>query len=402
MNIESTRKLYVFAALFSTIAFDGCKKDTAVADNPSQVNYVLTVTGGTYPNQTTYLFGTHDFPKDGVSTSNAAELASSGAMYRYGKYVYVSTFGAPATLRKYEFDSSGKPRSLGSFSVPGLKTFGTVDFISETEAYAASNGYGGNPKLVKFNPSNMQTVTTYDLSSIHKAASVGGDYYVGMVHRDNNLFMGITYTNASGDPLYDSVYVAVIDKTTGTVSKLLADGHCSEMWNGGSAAAFQPRSMVMDNSGDIYVMGYANNNKPSGVLRIKAGATVFDPSYFFNLTTATGKSCLGLFYFNGLAFTVAYDAGGYPFDLDASYKTVAVANYYRIDLAGQTSAGNISPSLPKFYGNNAFMTQWSSDKVYFNVAALNSNAIYSYQVSNGAVTKEFSVSAGICNGFTKL
>ena len=401
MKIDMTR-LSLWAAMIGSMALNGCDKENAAPENPAKVNYALTVTGGTYPNQTTYLFGTHDFPADGIGTSNAAELASSGAMYRYGNYVYISTFGAPATLRRYQFDSVGKPRALGSFSVPGLKTFGAVDFISETEAYAASNGFGGNPKLVKFNPSNMQTVTTYDLGSIHKAASVGGDYYVGIVHRDNNLFMGITYTNASGDPLYDSVYVAVIDKTTGTVSKLLADGRSSEMWNGGSEASFQPNCFAKDNTGDIYVMGYANGNKPSGVLRIRNGTTVFDPSYFFNLSTATGKPCLGLWYFNGLAFTVAYDAGGYPFDLDASYNTVAVANYYKIDLAAQTTAGNISASLPKFYGNNAFMKQWNGDKIYFNVAAKNNNAIYSYQVSNGAVAKEFGVSAGICNGFIKF
>ncbi len=398
-----TRKLYLYAAMCSTVAFNGCsKKDDPAPENPAKANYVLTTTGGTYPNQTTYLFGTHDFPKDGVSTANAAELASSGSMYKYGTNIYVSTFGAPATLRKYTFDDKGKPQPQGSFSVPGLKTFGTVDFVSETEAYAASNGYGGVPKLVKFNPSTMQIVTTYDISAIHKAASVGGDYYLGMIHRDNNLFMGITYTNASGDPLYDSVYVAIIDKTTGTVSKLLADGHCSEMWNGGSEASFQPNAFFKDATGDIYVMGYANNSKPSGVLRIKSGAASFDPTYFFNLNAATGKSCLGLWSFNGLTFTVAYDAGGYPFDLDASYNTVAKGNYYRIDLAAQTSAGNIAASLPKFYGNNAFMTQFSTDKIYFNVAAPTSSAIYSYQVSNGTVTKEFGLAAGACNGFTKL
>ncbi len=403
MQLQMTKKIYLCAALFSTIAFNGCDKNDTPADNPAQANYALTVTGGTYPNQTTYLFGTHDFPKDGIGTSNAAELASSGTMYRYGSNVYVSTFGAPATLRKYSFGTDGKPIANGSFSIPALKTFGTVHFISTTEAYAASNGYGGVPKLVKFNPSTMQITTTYDISSLHKVASVGGDYYLGMVDRDNNLFMGITYTNASGDPLYDSVYVAVIDKTTGTVSKLLADGRASEMWNGGSTESFQPNCFYKDAGGDIYVMGYANNSKPSGVLRIKNGTTAFDAGYFFNLNTATGgKPCLGLWNFNGLTFTVAYDAGGYPFDLDASYNTVARGNYYKIDLAAQTTSGNISTSIPKFYGNNAFMTQWSTDKIYFNVAAPNSNTIYSYQISNGTVIKEFSVAAGTCNGFTKL
>ncbi len=394
----------VYSVLVMTaVVLAGCSDDKDTPENPSKANYVLTVTGGTYPNQTTYLFGTHDFPADGVGTSNAMELASTGTMYRYGSNVYVSTFGAPATLRKFIFGDDGKPAEAGSFSIPSLKTFGTVHFISETEAYAASNGYGGVPKLVKFNPSNMQIVSTIDLSDTHKPESVGGDYYFGMVDRGNNLFLGITYTNANGDALFDKVYVAVIDKVTEKVIKVLEDGRSSEMWNGGSAASFQPNCFLKDASGDIYVMGYANGGKPSGVLRIRNNTAEFDASYFFDLNAATGKSCLGLWSFNGLTFTVAYDEGGYPFDLDASYNTVAKGNYYKIDLAAKTSGGNISPSLPKFYGNSAFMTQWSgSDKIYFNVPAANSNAIYSYNVSNGMVQKEFGVSAGTINGFTKF
>lgn len=400
-------KFYVLGLLISYLAFSGCDKKNDPAPNPdpdpNKVNYALTVTGGTYPNQTTYLFGTHDFPTDGVGTGNAAELSSSGSMRKYGSNVYVSVFGAPATLRKYTFGDDGKPQELGSFSVPGLKTFGTVDFISETEAYAASNGYGGVPKLVKFNPSNMQITGTIDLSAVHKPASVGGDYYLGMVHRDNNLFMGITYTNAAGDPLYDSVYVVVIDKTTGQVSKLIADGRSGEMWNGGSESSFEPSSLVKSENGDIYVMGYASNGKPSGLLRIKNGSTDFDPDYFFDLNTTTGKPCLGLYHLNGLWFTCYYnDATAYPFDLDADYNPVAVCSYYKIDVVNKTSQGNIAPDLPKFYGVNSFMTAWDGDKIYFNVPAANSNAIYSYKVSDGKVAKEFSVSAGQINGFTKL
>ncbi|MEP6712064.1 MAG: hypothetical protein ABJA37_06600 [Ferruginibacter sp.] len=382
-----------------------CKKtETPVPVNTNKANYALSVTGGNYPNQTTYLFGSNLFPTGSVGTGNAAELTSSGQMYKYGTNVYINTFGAPATLRKYEFDEAGKPKQTGSFSVPGLKTFGTVDFISETEAYAASNGYGGIPKLVKFNPTTMQITGTIDMSSTHKAASVGGDYYLGMVHRDNNLFMGITYTNASGDPLYDSVFVAVIDKVAGTVTKVLADGRSGEMWTGGSDASFSPPTLVKDANNDIYVMGFASNGKPSGVLKIKNGTTDFDASYFFNLNTATGKPCLGLYYFgSGQVFTMRYaDAVAYPFDLDASYNPLAAAEYYKIDLTAKTSLGNIAPTLPKLFGVSTFMTKWDNEKIYFNAPAATSNAVYSYQLSNGTVKKEFELSAGQCNGFTKL
>lgn len=391
--------MYVAAAAGILAGMASCKKnDTVTPENPNKVNYAMTVTGGTYPSQTTYLFGTKAFPTGSVGTEKAAELASSGMMTRYGNNVYISTFGAPATLRKYEFGDDGKPVLLTSFSIPGLKTFGAVLFISATEAYAASNGFLGVPKLVKFNPTNMSITSTIDLSSLQKTGATEV-YYQGMVEKDGNLFMGINYQNASFNNLADSVFIAVINRSTGTVTKLLADGRSSEMWTGGTENSFSPNNIVKDAAGNIYVTGFAANGKPSGLLRINAGTTEFDASYFFNLSTVTGGPCLGLYYFgDGNVFTVRYtDATAYPFDSGGPK-----AEYYKINLTARTTSGNIAPSLPKLFGVSTFMTRWDNDKIYFNVAATSANSIYSYKLSDGSIAKEFDLSAGVCKGFTKL
>jgi hypothetical protein len=176
------------------------------------------------------------------------------------------------------------------------------------------------------------------------------------------------------------------------------------MWNGGTASSFSPNALIKDANNDLYVIGYANNGKPSGVLRIKSGTTEFDQDYFFDLNDATGKPCLGLFHFdNGMTFTVRYsDETAYPFDTDANYDPYAAAEIYKIDLAAKTTSGNISTSLPKIFGSNIFMTKWDNDKIYFSAPAANSNSVYSYRVTDGTVAKEFDLSAGSCNGFTKL
>jgi hypothetical protein len=378
-------------------------KDDATPENPNKVNYALSTTGGTFPNQTTYLFGTNQFPTGAIGTSNAAELSSSGQMYKYGSEVYIATFGAPATLRKFGFDEVGKPKELASFSVPGLKTFGAVEFISATEAYAAANGFGGIPKMVKFNPTTMQLTGDINLSSIQKAGATEV-YYQGLVQRDNFLFMGVNYQDANFSNLEDAVFVVVINTTTATVEKLISDTRSTMMWNGGTSSSFSPNSLVKDDTGDIYVTGYAANGKPSGLLRIKNGTTAFDPTYFFDLDAATGKPCLGLFYFGkDLVFTLRYsDATAYPFDTDANFDPFASAEFYKIDLAAKTSLGNIGTSIPKVFGASSFMTKWDNEKIYFSVSAAASNSIYSYKISSGVVAKEFDLSSGACNGFTKL
>ncbi len=398
------KRLILPVLALSLIALQACKKNkTEDPVNPSQVNYALSVTGGTYPNQTTYLFGTHDFPTGSLGTSNANESASSGIIFKYGKYIFQNNFGAPATLKKFEFDENGKPKELGSFAIAGLKTIGSVDFISDTEAYATVSGYGSIPKLIKFNPTAMTVTATIDLASIQRndAAEL---YYMGLVHRDGYLYMGTTYLNKAGDPLESKLYVTILDLNTGKVLKQVSDTRSTMIWNGGSEASFQPNSLVKDASGDIYVMGYAFGAKPSGILRIKSGTTDFDASYFFDLNAATGKPCLGILYFGaGNVFTVRYDdAAAYPFDLDANYNSVATCSYYKIDLAAKTTSGNISSAIPKFFGNDAFATSFNDGKIYFNASGAASNSIYSYAISGGAVKKEFDLASGGCNGFAKM
>lgn len=393
-------KIYNLATsllLGTSLFMISCDNDKEEPAAEKAVNYALTVTGGTYPDQTTYFLGTKELPSGSVGTGAATELASSGMMFSYGGFSYVTTFGAPATLRKYSFDQTGKPTEVASLVVQGLKTFGAVDFISETEAYAASNGFGGVPKLVKFNPTTMQITSTIDLTALQKKGATQL-FYLGMTHRDDQLFMGCNY-QAGFRNLADSVYVAVIGRISGKVEKLISDGRTGMIWSSGTASGFSGGSLVADESGDIYVHGTGNGSTiPSGVIRIKKGATTFDKDYFLNLKTATGADCLGLMYYgNGKALTCRADvADNYPFDGKVpSYK------YYKIDLTAKTSQGALA-GIPDVFGSYAFISKWDNNTVYINSPGAKANAVYSLSIAAGTVKKEFDLSSGVCNGFTKL
>jgi Domain of unknown function (DUF4374) len=364
------------------------------------LEYAMMVTGGISPNQTAYFSGFEKQPTGAVGTSVAAELTGSGIMYSYNKSQYLITFGAPATLRKYGFGDDGKPKELGAIVVQGLKTFGAVDFISETEAYAASNGFGGVPKLVKFNPTTMQITTTIDLTSIQKPLGKTV-FYLGMTHRDDYLFMGVNYQTSTFSNLGDSVYVAVVNLKTNSVEKLIADGRCSMIWNSGTASGFGPSSMLLDENNDIYVMGTGNSatNVPSGIVRIKNGQTTFDNSYFFNLKTALGAEGLGFFYYGGgKALTLkSEDPDNYPFDDDKK----AGYQYVKIDLYGKTAQGELSATLPKV-SSSAIAKKWDAKKLYLSAPTPTSNTMYSFDLATGAIVKEFDSSAGVINGFVKF
>lgn len=378
----------------------GCDKaDPTPPTKGEAINYAMMVSGGIFPNQTAYFSGFENFPTGTIGTQSAAELPGSGMMFTYKGFHYLTTFGAPATLRKYDFDDDGRPRELSSLVVQGLKTFGAVDFVSDTEAYAASNGFGGVPKLVKFNPTTMQITATIDLTPIQKPG--GKDvFYLGLAHRDDYLFMGVNYQTASFANLGDSVYVAVINRGTNKVEKLIADGRAGIIWDGGSASSFGLKGIVLDENKDIYVTGTSNQaNVPSGVVRIKNGQTTFDPDYFLNLNQAVGSDCQGLFYYgNGRALTLkSEDPVNYPFDDPKA----AGYTYYKVDLYKKTAQGELSASLPKV-STAAMTSQWDANKLYLSAPTPTTNAMYSLDLASGTVSKEFDLSAGVIDGFVKF
>lgn len=396
------KKINYVLMLAVLLGTQACEKDKKTEEQ--NANYVLSVTAGAFPAQKSYLFSTKEFPTGSIGTSNAKESESSAFIFKYGKYIYQNNFATPATLTKYEFGADGKPIELGSFVIPGLRTIGAVDFISDTEAYATVASSRVLPQLVKFNPSTMQVIKLMDLSLIAKS-DARDIFYMGIIHRGNHLYMGVNYQKVGGN-LENKVFVAIIDRTTGAV-KLISDDRSNQMWNGGTEAGFSPNSLIKDSNDDIYVMGYATDGKPSGVLRIKNNETDFDPTYFFNLSTTIGKPCLGLLHLgNGQTFTVGYDEEfAYPFDFNPNdnFNPYASGRYYKIDLVNKTTSGLVSSAMPKMFGNKAFATKFNDNsKIYFNVAEVGKGSVYSYQVSNGTVAKEFELSSGPCNGFAKL
>lgn len=396
-------KKVIFNLSFLAIAvtvFISCKKDEEVPLTKGEsVKYAMAITGGTFPSQTSYFMGFENMPTGSVTTANAAEMQSSAMMFSYGGFNYISNFGSPATLRKFGFDDvTGKPKELGTFVVQGLKTFGAIEFISATEAYAASNGFGGVPKLIKFNPTTMQVTGNVDLSPLQKSKAKEV-FYLGMASRDNQLFMGINYQTANFSNVGDSVYVAVINRTTDKVEKLIADGRTSIIWASGTASAFGGSSLFVDENKDVYVNGTGDGGKiPSGIVRIKNGQTTFDKDYFFDLNKAVGSDAYGIHYYgNGKALTLkSDDPNNYPFDDDKA----AGYRFFKIDLAAKTSQGELSTTIPKVF-SSAFSKKWDN-KLYLSAPTPKTNAIYSFDIATGTVKKEFDVAAGECNGFIKF
>lgn len=375
----------------------GCGSDSTTGPEPlpAGTNFAISTVGGVFPTQTTYIQGFNAVPTGTINNQNAFELAKSGSLWTYDGAAYVYSFGAPATMTRYTFDATGRATAGPSLIVPGANTFSTLQFLSPTEAYGSLAG--GLAKLLRFNPTTMAQIDEIDLSSLNRPEA-NSLWYIGSYVRDGKLFLAVDYQR-NFNAVFDSAFVAVIDLATRKIEKLISDGRTAMIYAAGQGV----NAFAEDANGDIYVQARGNKDsggrKGSGVLRIKKGATNFDPTYFFDLDAALGGPAYGLWVFppENVAFTFRaidpndmWDFNGPNFRL------------YRVDLAQRTSLGPVA-GVPDTKGSSTqHMRRFEPGKIHFAVAGRSEDAVYVYTAATGQATKVFTSSAGQISGFDKL
>lgn len=150
-------------------------------------------------------------------------------------------------------------------------------------------------------------------------------------------------------------------------------------------------SHAFTENGDLYLISSnsnywgGNESLPSGIVRIKAGQTEFDNSYFLNLTSKlNGNHSGGMVYAGGNKVVVQI----FESSLITTYRDYQngfVISYYEIDLHTQ-SVKKLNIPLSK-YPRRA-IERLKDDKVAIVVNAENGeNAFYIYNSRNGVVKK---------------
>ena len=387
--------LMLVTSLGISVLSISCKKDKDDHDHDHdhdktvKIKHVISTVGGAFPDQTTFLQGTEDLAFSNLNNSNATEITNWGQTWTIGEAVFVTTFGAPATMHKYKFNEAGIAEKQGEIVVPGANTFSTIYFADENQGFGSLAG--GLAKIIKFNPQTAQITGEIDLSSVLRD-SADSHWFMGMAARDGKLFVGIDYQKNIAT-LWDTAYVAVIDLQRNTVDKVISDHRTAFIFAGGGAV----NGFEQDANGDLYIIGEGTANTPSGILRIKKGETTFDPDYFLDLKATTGNPCKGLRLFNsnGLAFTCSAQD---PSDLwefnGPNYK------YHQINLTSKTAT--LFSSLPITYGSKtSIVRKLNEQELLFVISNKQEEAIYSYNLNSAVLTKKITLD-GQVTGFSQF
>jgi hypothetical protein len=141
---------------------------------------------------------------------------------------------------------------------------------------------------VVWDPSAMEIVTTIDLSYLKKAG-LDAEFWT-VSYRDGKVYVPVRYANWNTGVIDPSVTLVIIDAATDSIVATATDDRCAS----GGRPVFAP-------DGDAYVMADGRNWSaqlfatvagqpvpPTCLLRIRAGATAFDPDFLVTLPSLTG------------------------------------------------------------------------------------------------------------------
>lgn len=392
--LRNTKRL-IFS-LFTLVvigAVSGCSSDddaTTTTPTPEEVTvkikHGLSIVSGAGDVKTTFLQGLTDLNASTIDNTKGIELGQFSSIYSDGKSMFTAGFGAPATMKKYVFDKKGKAVLDQEIIIPGSNSFSSLEILNETTGYATVGG--GISKVIQFNPETMRITGEINLKE-----AGDGLFYSDMIIRDSNLFITLNDFGKSGTAM-----IAVVDLNTNSLSKIIKDDRTATLFN-----TLTSEIMTVDANGDIYVQASGLfSDKPSGVLKIKAGETDFDTEYFFDLKKATGKTCFGLYYIkDGVACTTVSANDDNFFGTDGANP---VFRYQKINLSTAKDMGDLDASLPSTFAasRTSFMKHVTDGNILFSIAGTEEDALYAYEISSGKVSQKMKSTSGYITGLITL
>lgn len=235
-----------------------------------------------------YVMVSKDLKVGEIDNKLGLEVSGASRAFAIGGAVFVADAESLA-VRKFNVDANLKlvPAGEVSFANFGITYFDTgFTFIDDQTAwYMASDVL----KVLQFNPSTMKLTGTIDLSVV--GDPVLTTYIDGGQKVGDYVFAGVWYYGDQytvyGKP---ELKVVVISTTEQKVVKVLTDSHCV-------TAGVLPKLP----NGDLLVMGSNQGgtlryysvppvSQPNCLMRIKAGSTEFDTTFYKNLDELTAPN----------------------------------------------------------------------------------------------------------------
>lgn len=330
--------------------------------------------------------------EDGTTLTNANAFETTPFAYTFvrGNDVVVTSHYFGDQVVRYTRPPGGGLVEAGRFSAPAGSGAFNVVWASDTKAYLTLHLAG---KVLVFNPQTMAATGEIDLTTLGIARNPANpedrnpDPAV-MAIRDGKLYVSLWQTTTSFFSA-EGTDLAVFDVATDAFERVISDPRMTTPGRPG-----YNESMVVDEAGDLYVHGIASfgfvPGQRTGWLRVRRGATAFDPTYFFDLTALQTSLPGGrVTYLAGMQYAGGGDVYG-QIEVPGLFSNppdyVRDRNYQPVRLNLQRQTLDVLP-LPAGNGYSAAVAL-DGDRVLFGLTANAGTGIYAYDRRTSQGTPE--------------
>ncbi len=372
---------YTITLMATVIAFSACQKTTK--DTPSglkdRLAIVTNINSGATP--VAYVGTLKDLSPGSYTNTKARQTTTYPFIFPHGNDLIVSQNRVQSILTKYSRENGGTLAEGGRlvFSSNALPI--AVAYESDTKAYCTLQNEG---KIAVFNPATMTLIRYIDLTSY--ALGDASPDPAGIIYRNGKLYVCLVQTS-NGYTSMHPAQMLIIDVNTERITSI-TDNRTT--WAG---SADSPHSLFFDEQGDLYVFcvasyGFVPGQK-CGFLRIRNGASTFDPTYFFNITDYQIAGIPGntVNYFNHMYYGgngIVYSTGNIPALMSnpPDYVNDRTFASFRVDVNVKTVQ---KIELPYSNGYAAHVSMFEG-KVLFGLSTTKGVGIFTYDLSTGVAS----------------
>lgn len=224
-----------------------------------------------------------------LDLSRAIELSGFARVYTFDGALYTMD-SESLVIQRYRVaaDRTVTPDERVSMAFLGFNSFRPLfAFIDRTRAYYVDLQQG---QVIVWDPDAMALIESLPVEGLLRDSyelRQTGLHVVG-----DRIFVPFAWTREAAFEIVPTLNVLVLDRETGDLERILEDDRCVGA-GGGFATA----------NGDFYVIGDSvdgrydafgdNDLPPPCLLRIRSGASDFDPDYYVNMLEAMETEAVG-------------------------------------------------------------------------------------------------------------
>lgn len=375
----------ILAVALTAATLFSCKENTTEPVDQGALGDIVLVTVPV-ADRSAFVGTLKDLTVSNYANENAHQTTTRTFAYTYKDWVFCTPRSLGDVFKRFKRTTSGLVPD-GEITLPSGANSSNIVFVDDNKAYLNYEGLG---KIQVFNPTAFTLTKVIDLTGPKYAVGDNNPDPVNMHLRTGKLYVALSQYKLDGIS-YDSAYVAIVDVATDMIDKRIFDKRASTA--GGHQGMFE--NMFTDEKGDLYmncVGSYGQlPGQHHGMLRIKAGETEFDPTYFFDFTNLKIDGVLGggLNYVFSMVYAgngVAYARGENPalFSSVPDYINDRNLEALKIDVYNQkiTKVTNI----PNTTGYASDVCIYKG-KIVFPTSSKDANGLFTLDVATGEASK---------------